>query len=95
MNWMMSCWRGTPLAVQGPMAEDVVAAVFGDWVRDIRFFWFADAEIEGIPVKIQRSGYSGQGGFEIYLLDGTRGVVHAPAVRVAPTHLPRPHAAHR
>jgi len=64
----------SPLAVQGPMAEDVVAAVFGDWIRDIRFFWFADAEIEGIPVKIQRSGYSGQGGFEIYLLDGTRGV---------------------
>lgn len=63
----------SPLAVQGPMAEDVVAAVFGDWVRDIKFFWFADAEINGIPLKIQRSGYSGQGGFEIYLTDGTRG----------------------
>ncbi|MAV46877.1 MAG: glycine cleavage system protein T [Alphaproteobacteria bacterium TMED89] len=64
----------SPLAVQGPMAENVVAAVFGDWIRDIRFFWFEDAEIDGIPVKIQRSGYSGQGGFEIYLLDGKRGV---------------------
>lgn len=64
----------SPLAVQGPKAEEVVAAVFGDWVRDIRFFWFDDAEIDGIPVKIQRSGYSGQGGYEIYLLDGKRGV---------------------
>ena len=63
----------SPLAVQGPKAEDVVASVFGDWIREIRFFWFADAEISGIPVKIQRSGYSKQGGFEIYLLDGSRG----------------------
>ncbi|MEM9605620.1 MAG: glycine cleavage T C-terminal barrel domain-containing protein [Pseudomonadota bacterium] len=63
----------SPLAVQGPDAENVVAAVFGDWIRDIRFFWFKHAEIEGIPVKIGRSGYSKQGGFEIYLMDGSRG----------------------
>ena len=41
----------SPLALQGPKAEDVVAAVFGDWIRDIKFFWFADASIEGIPLK--------------------------------------------
>lgn len=64
----------SPMALQGPKAEEVVAAVMGDWIRDIRFFWFADAEVQGIPVKIQRSGYSKQGGFEIYLMDGARGV---------------------
>lgn len=64
----------SPMAVQGPKAEDVIAAIFGDWIRDIRFFWFADAEIQGIPLKIARSGYSKQGGFELYLMDGTRGV---------------------
>jgi aminomethyltransferase len=63
----------SPLAVQGPAAENVVAAVFGDWVRQIKFFWFADAEIDGMPLKIARSGYSGQGGFELYLMDGSRG----------------------
>ncbi len=63
----------SPLAVQGPAAEDVVAAVFGDRIRQIRFFWFADAEIDGIPLKLARSGYSGQGGFELYLMDGSRG----------------------
>ena len=63
----------SPLALQGPKAEDVVAAVFGDWIRDIKFFWFADASIEGIPLKIQRSGYSKQGGFELYLMDGSKG----------------------
>ncbi|MEM6616617.1 MAG: dimethylsulfoniopropionate demethylase [Pseudomonadota bacterium] len=63
----------SPLAIQGPKAEDVVAAVCGDWVRDLKLFWFKPAEINGIPVIVARSGWSKQGGFEIYLQDGARG----------------------
>ena len=64
----------SPLAVQGPAANDVVASIFGDWVRELRFFWFRDAEIDGIPLKVSRSGWSKQGGFELYLMDGSRGL---------------------
>jgi len=63
----------SPMALQGPRAEDVVASVFGDWVRELRYFWFRDTELEGIPVTVQRSGWSKQGGFEIYLKDGRKG----------------------
>ena len=63
----------SPMALQGQKAEDVVAHVVGDWVRELRYFWFRETAIEGIPVAIQRSGWSKQGGFEIYLKDGTRG----------------------
>lgn len=63
----------SPMAIQGPKAEDVVAAVLGDDVRDIKYFWFRQTEIEGIPIAVQRSGWSKQGGFEIYLRDGTKG----------------------
>ncbi|MCC2112215.1 MAG: glycine cleavage system protein T [Hyphomicrobiales bacterium] len=63
----------SPLAVQGPKAEDVVAAIFGDWVRDLRYFWFRETEIAGIPVAVARSGWSKQGGFELYLMDGGKG----------------------
>ncbi|WP_136440507.1 glycine cleavage T C-terminal barrel domain-containing protein [Pacificoceanicola onchidii] len=63
----------SPMALQGPKAEDVVAHVLGDWVRDLKYFWFRETEIAGIPVVVQRSGYSKQGGFEIYLCDGTKG----------------------
>ena len=63
----------SPMAIQGPKAEDVVAHVCGDWVRGLKYFWFREAEIEGIPVVVQRSGWSKQGGFEIYLRDGTQG----------------------
>ena len=64
----------SPMAVQGPKAVEVIADVFGDWVRDLKYFWFSETEIEGIPVAVQRSGWSKQGGFEIYLMDETRGV---------------------
>ncbi|MGB7204023.1 MAG: glycine cleavage system protein T, partial [Anderseniella sp.] len=63
----------SPLAVQGPKAEDVVASIFGDWVRELKYFWFKETEIEGIPVAVARSGWSKQGGFEIYLMDGSKG----------------------
>jgi glycine cleavage system aminomethyltransferase T len=63
----------SPMALQGPKAEDVVASVLGDWVRSLKYFWFKETIIEGIPVAVQRSGWSKQGGFEIYLRDGTQG----------------------
>ena len=63
----------SPMALQGPLAVETVAAVCGDWVRGLKYFWFRETEIEGIPVAVQRSGWSKQGGFEIYLRDGARG----------------------
>lgn len=63
----------SPLAIQGPKAETVVASIFGDWVRDLKYFWFRETEIDGIPVAVARSGWSKQGGFEVYLMDGSKG----------------------
>ncbi len=61
----------SPLAVQGPRSEEVMAAVFGDGVRALRFFQFSRFEFMGTSQVIARSGYSSQDGFEIYL-DGGR-----------------------
>lgn len=63
----------SPLAVQGPKAEDVVAGVLGDVVRDIRFFGFREVAFKGQSLIVARSGYSRQGGFEIYLQDSAFG----------------------
>ena len=59
----------SPLALQGPHADDVAEAVFGSWVRELGFFRFRDVELDGMPLLVARSGWSGQGGFEIYLRD--------------------------
>ncbi len=63
----------SPLAVQGPAAFDLMAKAFGEWTRDIRFFRFREVEFNGTSLVIARSGWSKQGGFEIYLQDGRQG----------------------
>ena len=63
----------SPLAVQGPLAEDVVADLLGEWVRNLPFFGYRRATLEGIPLWVGRAGWSKQGGFELYLLDRSRG----------------------
>lgn len=59
----------SPLAIQGPKAQDVTAALFGDWVRDLGLFRFRETELDGIPLVLMRSGWSHQGGFELFLQD--------------------------
>jgi dimethylsulfoniopropionate demethylase len=56
-----------PLAVQGPKAEELMVRVFGEGVRNIRFFRFALLSFQGREMPVARSGYSKQGGFEIYV----------------------------
>lgn len=63
----------SPLAVQGPRAEDLIADLFGDHIRELRYFWFIETELDGIPLVLCRSGWSKQGGFELFLQDGSRG----------------------
>ncbi|MAD94072.1 MAG: dimethylsulfoniopropionate demethylase, partial [Rhodobacteraceae bacterium] len=57
----------SPLAIQGPKAEDLLALVFGEHIRKIGFFKYGWINFQGTRQLIARSGYSRQGGFEIYL----------------------------
>jgi len=64
----------SPFAVQGPKADDLMVRVFGEAVRDIRFFRFATLDFRGHSLVVARSGWSKQGGFEIYLDDFSLGL---------------------
>ena len=75
----------SPLAIQGPKAAAVTASMFGNWVNGLKYFWFRETTIEGIPVVVARSGWSKQGGFEIYLLDGSKGTALWNIVKEAGT----------
>ncbi len=63
----------SPLAIQGPYAEDVVAALLGEEIRSIRHFRFEYGELDTIPMIVARSGWSKQGGFELYLMNSAKG----------------------
>ncbi|MGC6536137.1 MAG: dimethylsulfoniopropionate demethylase [Candidatus Puniceispirillaceae bacterium] len=64
----------SPLAIQGPLAEDLLVKLFGEDIRAIRFFRFGWFEFGGQMMAIARSGWSKQGGFEIYLPDSKLGI---------------------
>lgn len=58
-----------PLAVQGPQAETLMERIFGADVKNIRFFRFEHLAYKGHTFLVARSGWSKQGGFEIYIDD--------------------------
>ncbi len=63
----------SPLQIQGPKSKHVVQALFGDKVLDLAYYYFLETALDGIPVVVTRTGWSGEVGYEIYLRDGSRG----------------------
>ena len=63
----------SPLQLQGPLAGEVGAALFGDWTWEMKYFHLRELEWRGVPLVVSRTGWSGEFGFEIYLCDGARG----------------------
>lgn len=64
----------SPLAIQGPKAMKLARDLFGaDIVDPLGFFHHCPVELDGIPMVICRSGWSKQGGVELFLTDGSRG----------------------
>ena len=63
----------SPLQLQGPRAAEVAEVVFGDWVREMKYFHLRRFELDGIPLVISRTGWSGEFGYEIYLCNGEYG----------------------
>ncbi len=64
----------SPMQVQGPKSKEVIRRLFGDEVSGLRYYWFAETDVDGIPVVVTRTGWSGEVGYEIYLRDGSRGM---------------------
>ena len=58
-----------PLAIQGPKSDELASRIFGDEVKEIRFFHGKMLKFQGHEMYVARSGWSKQGGFEIYVND--------------------------
>ncbi len=63
----------SPLQLQGPKSRQVMQALFGEAIADLRYFRFQEFEIGGIPLVVSRTGWSSELGYELYLRDGSRG----------------------
>ncbi|HEX6330556.1 MAG TPA: glycine cleavage T C-terminal barrel domain-containing protein [Actinomycetota bacterium] len=64
----------SPLQVQGPKSKDVIRDLLGDEVSGLRYYRCWEGDLDGIPVVVSRTGWTGEVGYEIYLRDGSRGL---------------------
>jgi aminomethyltransferase len=62
-----------PMQVQGPLSAKTLEKLVGPAIFDIKYYWTEAFEIDGIPVVISRTGWTAIPGFEVNLLDGSRG----------------------
>ena len=61
------------IAVQGPKSFDLMEKVFGKIIKELKFFGFSYFNFEGSQHLIARSGWSKQGGYEVYVQDTQSG----------------------
>jgi glycine cleavage system aminomethyltransferase T len=63
----------SPLQLQGPKSGEVMKALFGDSIMDLKYYWLRELELDGIPLVVSRTGWSSELGYELYLRDSARG----------------------
>jgi|TARA_B110000914_G_scaffold82485_2_gene72622 aminomethyltransferase len=63
----------SPLQLQGPKSGEVMQALFGESILDLKYYWLREYELDGIPLIISRTGWSSELGYELYLCDGSKG----------------------
>jgi aminomethyltransferase len=78
-RWLSECARGFEvritdttetlgaLALQGPNAREVLRAASDANLDALKFFQHTRARLDGIPVEITRTGYTGDLGYEIWM----------------------------
>ncbi len=62
-----------PLQVQGPRSKDLMVKLLGDGILDLRYYYWTDAKIGGVPVVVTRTGWTSEVGYEVYTTDTSRG----------------------
>ncbi|MFN8232621.1 MAG: glycine cleavage T C-terminal barrel domain-containing protein [Actinomycetota bacterium] len=72
-----------PMQVQGPRSVDTLVNLVGEGIYDLRYYWCAPFVAHGIPVLISRTGYTAVPGFEVNILDASRGTELWDAVLAA------------
>ncbi len=63
----------SPLQLQGPTSKDIMVKLFGETIKDLKYYWFKEFDLDGIPLIISRTGWSSEFGYELFLRDGSKG----------------------
>lgn len=63
----------SPVQVQGPKSPLVIDALFGAAAEGLKYYEIRPHDLNGMPVLLSKTGWSGEAGYEIFLCDGRRG----------------------
>ena len=63
----------SPLQLQGPKSGEIMRALFGDGIMDLKYYWLREVNLDGIPLIGSRTGWSSELGYELYLRDSAQG----------------------
>ncbi len=63
----------SPLQLQGPTSKDIMVELFGESIKDLKYYWFKEFDLDGIPLIVSRTGWSSEFGYELFLRDGSKG----------------------
>lgn len=54
------------IAIQGPKAKGILQTLTDTNLDEIKYYYFTNGEVDGVPSIISRTGYTGEDGFEVY-----------------------------
>jgi glycine cleavage system aminomethyltransferase T len=63
----------SPLQLQGPNTGKIMKTLFGESINNLKYYWFRELDLDGIPLIISRTGWSSELGYEFYLRDSSKG----------------------
>ena len=63
----------SPLQLQGPNSGEVMVKLFGEGIRDLKYYWLREIYLDSIPLVVSRTGWSSELGYELYLRDASKG----------------------
>ena len=63
----------SPLQLQGPNSGKIMVKLFGENIKDLKYYWLREYNLDEIPLIVSRTGWSSELGYEIYLRDGSKG----------------------
>jgi aminomethyltransferase len=55
------------MALQGPVAQEILQPLTGVNLGELEYYWFTTGEVAGVAGTISRTGYTGEDGFEIFV----------------------------